>query len=76
MSDVLLMPALQISHPIEVSVLMKINDLSWYPRRSCLRGLHMAATSSCVGETGLYPSCRRARFAFVPLRPVVLDLGV
>jgi hypothetical protein len=26
--------------------------------------------------TDLNLSCRRARFAFVPLRPVVLDLGV
>jgi hypothetical protein len=48
MSEVLLMPALEISHAIEVFVLMKANDLSWYPKRSCLRGLHMAATSSCV----------------------------
>ena len=28
------------------------------------------------GATGLDLSCRRARFAFVSLRPVVLDLGV
>ena len=27
-------------------------------------------------KTGLNPSCRRARFAFVSLRPMVLDLGV
>ena len=29
-----------------------------------------------VRATDLNLSCRRARFAFVPFRPVVLDLGV
>jgi len=31
---------------------------------------------SQAGATGLNLSCRRARFAFVSLRPVVLNLGV
>ncbi len=31
---------------------------------------------SQAGTTGLDLFCRRARFAFVSFRPVVLDLGV
>src|SRR5262249_36783412 len=42
MSDVLLMPALPISHPIEAFVLMKPNNLSWNPTRYILL---LAATS-------------------------------
>src|SRR5215470_12905535 len=52
MPDMLLMPAFQISHPIQAFVLMKTNNLSWNPRRSCLRGLHV--DSSSLFETASY----------------------
>src|SRR5690348_14548212 len=40
MSNMLPMPTLKLSNPIQVFIQMKINDFSHHPVQSCLHGFH------------------------------------